>query len=60
VPFCDILHSLNAMASKQIKVQQDLFIVPASTSSLAFPLLEGRGELSTGLEIPDSPSVSLR
>lgn len=52
----DILHTLNGMASKQIKVQQDLFIVPDSTST-AFPR-EGL-TLSPQACIPVCPTVSI-
>jgi hypothetical protein len=52
-------YSINAGASNEPTVYAGSNIVPASRSSLAFPLLEGRGKLSTGVEISDSPSVSL-
>ena len=48
---CDILHTINDMASSSKAIQELLYIVPASRSLLAFPLLEGRGKLSTGLGI---------
>jgi hypothetical protein len=57
----DILQRVNSLASKrqQIGIQQS-FIVPDSLTRLAFRETEGRGSVSTGVEIPDSPSVSFR
>ena len=55
----DILPALKYGASIDMVVQTVSHVVPASMTPLTFPELEDRGGVSTGVEIPVSPTVSL-
>lgn len=58
----DILPRLKSWASSDETdaTQDSSHIVPDSSTALTFAESENRGAVSTGVEIPDSPTVSFK